>query len=409
MNDQQSERLTKKSAYNAIDSNWNNENFKKNFEEIRKNPGSNYFDKVGLFKELPDLEREKKEVISNLEKINSEIKVLEEENANLIAKNTDLKTSIENLEEVAESLSEKNKTSDETLKLKNSKEEELNQAIKNLEGKKTKLEKQINGGEFEGEAFEGLDVKFTNLTKEISELSEEKTVLKTDIESLISEQSKLEIEINGGGELVDGTFDEGLIKLKKHLQKNIEELKNDQSVAQNLAEIKKENKKQAGYLVWFIIGCLLIFLAVAGFGICSAADVIDKYATFAGLGLNPFGLFLLKIPSSLLILGSISGVIILLSKLIDMIKRIFDQQRDISQILAIAETIDKKTTEFFVETMNGEEAFEEKIREIKNPHFKFIAHYLQRIGTTEIKAKNQMTPKQILKTVTQIAQIIKKN
>jgi hypothetical protein len=69
----------------------------------------------------------------------------------------------------------------------------------------------------------------------------------------------------------------------------------------------------------------------------------------------------------------------------------------------------KKTIQFFVETTNGEEAFEEKIREIKNPHFKFIAHYLQRIGAKEIKTKNQMTPKQILKTVTQIAQIIKKN
>ena len=35
MNEQQSEKLTKKSAYDAINNNWNSENFKKNFEEIR--------------------------------------------------------------------------------------------------------------------------------------------------------------------------------------------------------------------------------------------------------------------------------------------------------------------------------------------------------------------------------------
>jgi chromosome segregation ATPase len=346
MNEQQSEKLTKKSAYEAIDNNWNNENFKKNFEEIRKNPDSNYFDKVGLFKDLPDLELKKEEAISSLEEINSKIEFFKKENANLESENLVLKTSIENLEKEAKNLSETNKTSDKTLELKNSKEEELNQAIKNLENKKTKLEKQINGGEFEGEVFEGLDVKFTNLEKEISGLSKEKTDLETDVESLIYEKYELESEINGG-ELLDGSLHEGLIKQKKHLQKNIEELKNDQSVAQNLAEIKKENKKQAGYLVLFIAGCLYILCFPVKFGINSATDVIDKYTTFAGLGLNPFGLFLLKIPSSLLIFGLISGVIILLSKLIDMIKKIFDQQRDISQILAIAETIDKKNHPIF--------------------------------------------------------------
>lgn len=277
---------------------------------------------------------------------------------------------------------QKNNLSEEVLKLETDKTNlvnyigELNDTISKDETKKEDLEKQIS-----------------DLEEQETEAVENQKELKKNLDE---ELEKKKLEIQQEKKKVDENY-----KLhENHYKEEIRKLEQKFSTSEDLVAIKSESQEHQSFYYKVIAIVSLLLLVSTLYAISGGMDVISSYVKDKEL--NYFGLFLLKIPYSLIVLGFISGAIILLSKLLSLVEKINNQLRNVSQILAIAKTIDDTTIKLLRDESNQEEEISKK----KDLKYKLIAEYLERLGKREFEEKTTNKFDESIKILNKFSKII---
>jgi len=257
-----------------------------------------------------------------------------------------------------------------------------------------------------------IEVELGNSVKSLSEnlanLASERDVLSEEIEKLnilkvanTDQQKELKERLDKELEEKRVEIDEAKKKIKEEYKSQATEwkekiriLKKKFSTAEDLSAIKSEAKEQKKFYYSVIVLVALFLLSGSCVAIKMGQDVISQYVSKPE-AISYFGLFLLKIPYSLIELGIITGSVILLTKLLVLIEKINNQLRNISQILAIAKTIEDKALDPFFEGSKivAEEAKKEDLK------YKLISDYLDRLGKRELEEKTENKFDQALKLV----------
>ena len=245
------------------------------------------------------------------------------------------------------------------------KELELGNSVKSLSENFTNLTLERDALSAEIEKLNALKVTNTNQQKELKE-------------NLDKELEQKKIEIDEAKKKIDEEYNSKATEWKE----KIRILKKKFSTSEDLSAIKSESKEQKRFYYLVIVLTMLSLSLGVYLSITVGQDVISQYVKNPE-AINYFGLFLLKIPYSLIALGLITGSVILLTKLLVLIEKINNQLRNISQILAIAKTIEDKTLELFFED-NKIIAGEAKKEDLK---YKLISDYLDRLGRRELEEK----------------------
>lgn len=303
-----------------------------NLKEIVKNPESKYGEKIGLFSDIPNLEKQKNT-------LSSEVLTLESEKTNLT-----------------------NYTA------------KLNEEIGDSENKKEELEKQI-----------------VSLTKKKEEDITKQEELKKNLDEEL-ERKRLEIKE------LKRKVDENYKTHENHYKEEIRKLEEKFSTSEDLVAIKSESQEHQEFYYKVIAAVSLVILVSTIYAISGGMDVIGSYVQDKEL--DYFGLFLLKIPYSLIVLGFISGAVILLGKLLNLVEKINNQLRNVSQILAIAKTIDEKTISLFNDDGHKEET------QSNNLKYKLISEYLERLGKREFEEKTTNKFDEAIKLLHKFSKII---
>lgn len=389
--------LRKKGTNNGLD--LNSDNFKKNLIEIVSNPNSQYADNVHLFDEIPKLKDEEKT-------LNEKIKALKSESEKL------------NLEI-------------------NGKEgvKGLKALIEELEEKKLDLENQINGyyDQSDGENKEGLEDVVAELTKQRDILKnqingdEKKSGLSAEVEQLKNKRDALKKEIDGDKTSEDKLVKDGLFKYRdllfnqihnkdglenkrSSLNNQINHLTKKHSIVEKLAELRSESIKNQKFYYWCVGGMIVLIILSSCFAYCYGKGIINDITKITDKDSRDyFGMFLMKIPFSLMIITFISGGFIFISKLLVIIERISNQLRNISQISVISSQIDQATIDL-INRRNSEDKADlseaKSKKEEKTLFYNLIADYLVNLSKNELELKEKKGSQ--LKMLKELASIIHK-
>ena len=252
-----------------------------------------------------------------------------------------------------------------------------------------------------GNSIKSLGENLANLTSERDVLSEEIEKLNILNVANTDQQKELKESLDKDLEAKRVEIDEAKKKIKEEYKSQAAEwkekiriLKEKFSTSEDLSAIKSEAKEQKRFYYWVITLTMLPLSLGAYLAITMGQDVISQYVKDPE-AINYFGLFLLKIPYSLIALGIITGSVILLTKLLALIEKINNQLRNISQILAIAKTIEDKALDLFFE---GNKTVVEEANK-KDLKYKLISDYLDRLGKRELEEKTENKFDQALKLV----------
>lgn len=355
-----------------------NENFKNNFDEIIKNPSSNYCNEIHLFSKIPNLKLQKND--------------LEIETKNL----NDLK---ENLEK---QIYGNDKSQDEI--------EEIG-----LKAFKDRLKIEIDG---DPEA-EKDSIKYIGLKSHRNNLEKDKNALEKWIygSKYVSEEELKSYK----KDLYDGKVDKaqeeekikefGLKKYSEFLNNEIIVLRKKYEIAENLSTLIKQSTRDKKSYFFFMI----LVIAALSFSSWYAYEygaqiIVEIHGMKERTSSDYFGFFLMKMPFSLIIIAFISGAFIFINKLLFIIERINNQLRNFSKISVIASQMDKAYIDLIKNGnfSNGNEAEQSahKEAEQKNLFYKLITNYLVSLSKNEADlADSKKEP--LLKQVKQIAGIVK--
>jgi hypothetical protein len=375
-------------------------NFKNNLKEIVNNPNSEYAEDVCLFDKIPELKEEEKT-------LNEKIKTLENEVEKL---NLEINGK-EGAKGVLEALVEK------------------------LEEKKSGLENQINGypDQGDGEDKEGLKDVVEKLTKQRDDLNkqingdEKKSGLSAEVKNLKSERDALKKEIDGDKTSEDKLVKDGLLEYRDTLYNQIhgkDGLENKRSILNNqinhltkkysivekLSELKSEAKKNQKFYIICVILTIILIIISSVLAYIYGGRIIDDITKITNKDSRDyFGMFLMKIPFSLMIITFISGGFIFINKLLLIIERINNQLRNISQISVIASQIDQITIDL-INRRNSEDKTElseaESKKEEKTLFYNLIADYLINLSKNELELKEKKGSQ--LKMLKELSGIINK-
>ena len=390
-------KLRKKGRENNLD--LSSDNFEKNLSEIVNNPNSEYANNVYLFDEIPKLKEEEKTLNEKIKTLKSEVEKL-------------------NLEI-------------------NGKEgvKGLKALIVELEEKKLDLENQINGyyDESDGEDKEGLEDVVAELTEQRDILKnqingdEKKSGLSAEVEQLKNKRDALEKEIDGDDASEDLLKKDGLLKYKNelcnqiyskdglevkrsNLSSQINHLTKKHSVVEKLAELRSEAIKNQKFYYWCVGGMIVLIILSSCFAYCYGKGIINDITKITDKDSRDyFGMFLMKIPFSLMIITFISGGFIFISKLLVIIERISNQLRNISQISVIASQIDQTTIDLISGKKQEDKTELEEAKtkkEEKTLFYNLIADYLVNLSKNELELKEKKGSQ--LKMLKELASIIHK-
>lgn len=373
-----------------------NKNFTNNFEEIIKNPSSNYFNETNLFSEIPNLKLQKDELKIATESLNVLKEKLEIEiNGDKEINEEKLKTFLENL---------KNNKLD-----KNAKDKIIEEiGLKNYQ---QFLEKEITGDpEAEKDSFEemGLETYRVKLKKEIyGDVTDEEElkILKEWFKKFFNSDK---VNIKFESDIIELA---GLKKYRESLDNEINELRKKYEIAKNLSTLIKQSTrdKKSYYLFMILVIAALSFSSWYAYEY-GAQIIVEIHGMKERTSSDYFGFFLMKMPFSLIIIAFISGAFIFINKLLFIIERINNQLRNFSKISVIASQMDKAYIDLIKNGnfSNGNEAEQNahKEAEQKNLFYKLITNYLVSLSKNEADlADSKKEP--LLKQVKQIAGIVK--
>lgn len=321
------------------------DNFEKNLIEIVSNPNSQYADNVYLFDKIPKLKDEEEALNDKIQTLKSEVEKLNIK----INGNEDVKG--------------------------------LNIQVKELEDKKLDLQNQING-----------------LKEEIKNSNIEFDKLKIETENKVKNKNELVYNISG------------LSKKHDNLKNQINYLTNTYSIVENLSELKKEARSNLELYYRYVAGMVMLIILSSCFAYWYGDGIIYDITKITDKDSRDyFGMFLMKIPFSLMIITFISGGFIFISKLLVIIERINNQLRNISQISVIASQIDQGAIDLInrkseIDKMELEEAKTKK--EEKNLFYNLIAEYLVNLSKNELELKEKKGSQ--LNMLKELAEIIHK-
>ncbi|GDX36786.1 hypothetical protein LBMAG18_12970 [Alphaproteobacteria bacterium] len=389
--------LRKKGTKNGLD--LNSDNFEKNLIEIVSNPNSQYAENVYLFDKIPELKAEEKT-------LNGEIKTL--------------------------------KSDFEKLNLEiNGKEgvKGLKALIAELEKQKLDLENQINGyyDQSDGDNKEGLEDVVAELTKQRDVLKKQidgddkNFGLSFEVERLKNKRDALKKEIDGDETSEDKLVKDGLLAYRdtlynqihskdglenkrNSLNTQIKDLTKKNSIVENLSELKKEARSNIIFYYWCVGGMVVLIIISSYFAYLYGKGIIDDITKITNKDSRDyFGMFLMKIPFSLMIITFISGGFIFISKLLVIIERINNQLRNISQISVIASQIDQGAIDLINRKSGKDETELEEAKtkkEEKNLFYNLIAEYLVNLSKNELEIKEKKGSQ--LNMLKELAEIIHK-
>ena len=382
--------------------NLDNDNFKNNLKEIVNNPTSEYADNVHLFDKIPDLKKQEEELNKRITTLKAEVDKFNTEIDGKEGANG-LKAIVKELENQQLDLEKKIEGNDEPED--ENEKRGLEGVVRELEELRDDLEIQLNGKDDE-----------IGLKAELEKLKNEKDILKKEINGDESSEDKLKKDglLKYREDLHDQLYkEEGLENKCSSLNNQINHLTKKNSIVEKLSELKSEAIKNQEFYqncVIRMIGLILFssWLAyIYGDGIIDdITKIIDKDSR------DYFGMFLMKIPFSLMIITFISGGFIFISKLLVIIERISNQLRNISQISVIAYQIDQKTIDLinynfgFTEDDDKLLSKEKSKKEEKTLFYNLIADYLVNLSKNELELKEKKGSQ--LKMLKELASIIHK-
>ena len=304
--------------------------------------------------------------------------------------------------------------------------------VEELEEKKSDLENQINGycDQGDGEDKEGLEDVVVKLTKQRDDLSkqingdEKKSGLSAEVKNLKSERDALKKEIDGDGTSEDNLVKDGLLEYRDTLYNQIhgkDGLENKRSILNNqinhlikknsivekLSELKSEAIKNQEFYQNCVIRMIGLILFSSWLAYIYGDGIIDDITKIINKDSRDyFGMFLMKIPFSLMIITFISGGFIFINKLLVIIERINNQLRNISQISVIASQIDKKA--FDLNHKKTEEELKNAVekKEESALFYNLIADYLINLSKNELELKEKKGSQ--LKMLKELSGIINK-
>ncbi len=379
--------------------NLDNDNFKNNLKEIVNNPTSEYADNVHLFDKIPDLKKQEEE-------LNKQIKILKAEvdkfNTEIDGKEgaNGLKAIVKELENQQLDLEKKIEGNDESED--ENEKRGLEGVVRELEELRDDLEIQLNGKDDE-----------IGLKAELEKLKNERDILKKEINGDESSEDKLKKDglLKYKEDLHDQLYRKGGLENKRsNLSSQINHLTKQYSVVENLAELRSDAKKDqkfyyccVGVMIFLIILSSVFAYDYGNRIINDITKIIDKDSR------DYFGMFLMKIPFSLMIITFISGGFIFISKLLVIIERINNQLRNISQISVIASQIDQRTIDIISgKKQEDKTELEEakKKKEEKTLFYNLITDYLVNLSKNEVELKEKKGSQ--LKMLKELAEIIHK-
>jgi hypothetical protein len=224
---------------------------------------------------------------------------------------------------------------------------------------------------------EGQKALLNTLSSEVKTLEDTKANLNEDIE-----QQK-----------IDGAFWRGdvedLEEKKRDLEKKKRDLEKKYAVAENLAALKEESKNHVKWYSGFLLAAMFVFCGIIYFSYRYGIDILEDLKKLEPKAFPEyFGFFLLKFPFAILMGLGISGFVIFINKILILIEKINNQQRNISQINIIAKQIDEATINLIKNTTSKaylEEAEKEKGE--KNLFYKLITNHLISLNKNVIDEK----------------------
>ena len=392
-----------------------NENFTNNFEEIIKNPSSNYFNETNLFSEIPNLKLQKDELEKEItgdpeaEKDSFEEMGLENYKAKLEREiYSDLKK-------------DENGNPILSVEIK----EILNKSLLDrldidkigLEAYRKKLEKQIYGDEESQDEIEKMGFEMYSVIlkteiygdveneKELVENEEDIKILKKWFKGVLN-RNKVNNELER-----DIIEEFGLKKYYEILNNEKNELRKEYKIAKDLSTLIKRSTYDKGWYYGFMVFTIAFLVLSSCFAYCYGTQIIVEIKGMKErTSSDYFGFFLMKMPFSLIIIAFISGAFIFINKLLFIIERINNQLRNFSKISVIASQMDNTYIDLIKNGnfSNGNEAEQNahKEAEQKDLFYKLITNYLVSLSKNEADlADSKKEP--LLKQVKQIAGIVK--
>lgn len=261
---------------------------------------------------------------------------------------------------------------------------DLNILVQELKDNKLDLENQINGLK---EEIKNSNIKFDEL--------------KIEIENKAKNKNELVYNISG------------LSKKHDNLKNQINYLTNTYSIVENLSELKKEARSNLELYYRYVAGMVILIILSSCFAYWYGDGIIDDITKITNKDSRDyFGMFLMKIPFSLMVITFISGGFIFISKLLVIIERINNQLRNISQISVIASQIDQATIDL-INRRNSEDKADlseaKSKKEEKTLFYNLIADYLVNLSKNELELKGKEGSKlKMLKELSNIIHQIKK-
>ena len=385
-----------------INLNLDNDNFKNNLKEIVNNPTSEYADNVYLFDKIPNLKKQEEELNKQIKTLKAEVDKFNTEIDGKEGANG-LKAIVKELENQQLDLEKKIEGNDESED--ENEKRGLEGVVRELEELRDDLEIQLNGKDDE-----------IGLKAELEKLKNEKDILKKEINGDESSEDKLKKDglLKYKEDLHDQLYRKGGLENKRsNLSSQINHLTKQYSVVENLAELRSDAKKDQKFYYW-CVGVMIVLIILSSvfaynYGnriINDITKIIDKDSR------DYFGMFLMKIPFSLMIITFISGGFIFISKLLVIIERISNQLRNISQISVIAYQIDQKTIDLincnlgFTKEDDKLLSEEKSKKEEKTLFYNLIADYLVNLSKNELELKEKKGSQ--LKMLKELASIIHK-
>jgi len=287
--------LRNKGKKNGLD--LGGDNFEKNLKEIIENPNSEYADDVYLFDEIPDLKKQEEELNKQIKALKSEVDRLSTE--------INGKDGSKGLKYIVEELDGKKNNLVKRIEGNTESEDEdeqkgLEEVVRELEELRDNLEIEIDGNDEE-----------LGLKQELEQLKSKKDILEKEIIGDKSSEDRLKKDglLKYKDELYNQIYSkDGLEAKRSSLTSQINHLTKKNSVVEKLAELRSEAISNQWFYYLCTGGMILLIILSSCFAYSYGNGIIEDITKITDKDSRDyFGMFLMKIPFSLMIITFISG------------------------------------------------------------------------------------------------------